>query len=116
MYGSARLPGGDPHPAPGEDGLGYIEHHEFFGFVSTDQVRAWFFRDGDDDARRYQSRGMQITAWDVKRRHVREGRRQCVFVKHKAMLVGRWDPHPFLAQFPASGGVLSRGPWATIES
>ena len=104
IYGSRDLPGGDPHPAPGEDGLDYIEHHEFFGFVSPDQLLAWFYRDGEEDARRYHSRSMQITVWDVKRRHVRQGGRQCVFNKGEAQLVGRWNPHEFLDHFQPSRG------------
>lgn len=94
--------GPDPHPAPSEDGLGYIEHSEFFGFVSTDQVLAWFFRDHEEDARRYASRGMTVTVWEVDEVFVRQGHRQCVFTRSQASLVGRWEPAQFLAQFPSN--------------
>ncbi|UGL61860.1 hypothetical protein SEA_FRANKLIN22_47 [Microbacterium phage Franklin22] len=108
MYWKPEM-GEDPHPAPSEDGLGYVDHLEFFGFVSPEQALAWFFRDGREDARRYAMRGMQIVVREVKRRHVREGRRQCVFKKHESRVVGYWPPQQFLDNFQAKESAL--GPW-----
>ena len=59
---------------------------------------------------------LQVTVWDIKRRHVRQGGRQCVFNKGEAQLVGRWNPHEFLDHFQPSRGVLSLREWSKINT
>ncbi|UKH48485.1 hypothetical protein QDW18_gp48 [Microbacterium phage Katzastrophic] len=106
MYWKPEM-GPDPHPAPSEDGLEGLQSSEFFGFVSPEQMLDWFFRDGEEDARRYQSRDLRVVVYQVRRRHVREGGRQCVFYRREARVVGRWDPREFLDEFQGSRGVRS---------
>ncbi|AXH47342.1 hypothetical protein SEA_EDEN_47 [Microbacterium phage Eden] len=103
----------DPHPAPYEDGLGgYTRSEEFFGCSTPEQVLAWFFRDGREDARRYSSKGMRIILFEVRKKFVRKGGRQCVFVKRKARMVGRWEPSEFLVHF----GPREASEWVTTFS
>lgn len=99
LYKRWDSPADDPHPGPNDDGLGYIEDGEFFGCATPEQVLAWFFRDGNEDARRYANTGMEVTVWEVRGKYVRKGRRQCVFLKREARLIGRWNARAFLQEF-----------------
>lgn len=94
----------DPHPGPYDDGLGYTHSSEHFGGQSPAHIAEWFFRE-QSDARLIAEAQLFVSVYQVRRRFVREGGRQCVFVRDKALLVGRWTPQDFLDHFLPSWGV-----------
>lgn len=82
-----------PHPAPAEDGLSRsenewhaIDHDEYCGFESLDQLQAWFYID-DHDPGALDRLGLRVAAYKVHGRYVRKGGRQVVFKRDKAELI-----------------------------
>jgi hypothetical protein len=97
---SHELPGGDPHPSPWDDGLpGGIDNDEFFACHRIDLLLAWFFREGATDARKLAQVGLEVVVYEVRKRDVRKGGRQCVFFRDRAQVVGRWNPMAFFDEF-----------------
>lgn len=89
----------DPHPAPWDDGIDHVDDRDFFACQSPEHLLAWFFRDGPEDARRLASRRMRVVVYEVRKKHVQLGRRQCTFRKDEAAVVGRWEPQAFFDEF-----------------
>ena len=90
----------DPHPTPGQDGLGYIDDREFFGFDTAAAVCAWFFRE-PEDAELLTARGLFVTVWEVPVDFVRYGRKQIVFYRAEAHQVRHMTPIEFLEEVNA---------------
>lgn len=92
----------DPHPSPSEDGLertwpngtprwSCLDHGEYCGFESLDQLRAWFLHE-PHDAQALTNMGLLVTVWKVHGRHVRKGGKQVVFYREKAELIDSYPP------------------------
>ncbi|WNT44442.1 hypothetical protein SEA_NICKY22_51 [Microbacterium phage Nicky22] len=95
----------DPHPSPYDDGINYVDDYDYFACQSPELLLAWFYRDGNEDARRLSDRGMRIVVYQVAKKHIQLGGRQCTFRKMDARVVGRWDPRDFLKEFQPRQGV-----------
>lgn len=98
----------DPHPSPYDDGIDEVDYYDYFACQSPELLLAWFYRDGKDDARRLAMRNMQIVVYQVAKKYVQLGGRQCTFRKAEAQVVGRWNPQDFLEEFQPRQGVRDR--------
>lgn len=70
----------DPHPAPSADGLGRIKDDEHFGFADLKTLKGWMFRE-PEDGMKMEKLGLLVSVYEVPKRTVRIGGRQCVFRK-----------------------------------
>lgn len=73
------------HPTPSCDGLSFVAwDHWRFAFASRAQFHLWFEKDA---CARLAGLGFHLARYRVRADDMRHGRKQCVFVRDKAILI-----------------------------
>ena len=83
---------GERHPGPIRDSLladAFYSQRFSFGFASLEQLKEWFFDDNDREL--LSLHGIVCNEYEIEGWGFVAGRKQCMFVKENARLVGQVD-------------------------